>query len=69
MANELEMTRKEVVVAQSWNYPSICLEGLRKSTKTSVRVADLLAEIRTEYLPSTSQERYRPPTRSENTGH
>jgi hypothetical protein len=26
-------------------YPTICLEGLRKTTKTSVRIAVLWAEI------------------------
>jgi hypothetical protein len=39
--NELERIGKEVVVAN----PDICLEGLRKTIKTSVRIAGLRAEI------------------------
>jgi hypothetical protein len=44
MINEKECGRK-----QSWlnlrYYSGICLEGLRKTTKTSVRIAGLHAEI------------------------
>jgi hypothetical protein len=43
--NELERMWKEAVVAQLRYYPGICLEGLRKTTKTSVRIAGLRAEI------------------------
>jgi hypothetical protein len=32
------------------------LKGLRKTIKTSVRIAGVLSEIRTEYLPNTSLE-------------
>jgi hypothetical protein len=37
-------------------YPGICLEGLRKNTKCSVRIADLRGEILTRDLPNTKQE-------------
>jgi hypothetical protein len=40
---------------QSWPnlryYPGICLEGLTKTTKTSVRIAGLQNKIRTQDLP------------------
>jgi hypothetical protein len=36
-------------------YPEICLEGLRRTTKTSVMIADLRAEIWTRDLPNTSR--------------
>jgi hypothetical protein len=36
-------------------YPSICLEGL----KTSVSIAGVEAEIRTERLPNACLDRYR----------
>jgi hypothetical protein len=39
-------------------YPGICLEGLRKSRKISVRIADTAIEFRTEYLPNPGLERY-----------
>jgi hypothetical protein len=35
------------------HYPGICLEGLRKTTKTSVRIAGLRAEFWTRDLPIT----------------
>jgi hypothetical protein len=37
-------------------YTGIRLEGLRKTTKTSVRIARLLAEIWTQELPNMEQE-------------
>jgi hypothetical protein len=37
----------------------MCLEELRKPRKTSVRIVDVLAEIRTVYLLNTSQKSYR----------
>jgi hypothetical protein len=37
-------------------YPSICLEGLRIMTKSSVRIAGLRAEIWTRELSNTKQE-------------
>jgi hypothetical protein len=40
-------------------YCRIFLEGLRKITKPSVRIADVLADIRTEYIPNVTLERYR----------
>jgi hypothetical protein len=43
--NELERIWKEAAWVLSWYNPAICLLGLRKTTKISVRVAD----IRTEY--------------------
>jgi hypothetical protein len=36
----------------------ICLEGLRKTKKLSVRIGGFLAWIRTEPLSNTSLERY-----------
>jgi hypothetical protein len=50
----LQRIWKEVVVAQSRYYPSICPEG-----ETVVRTAAVLAEVRTEYIPNTTLERYR----------
>jgi hypothetical protein len=47
----------EVVVAQSRYYPDICLEGLKKTTKTSLQIADVPAEIQTEDLPNLTVER------------
>jgi hypothetical protein len=41
MADELEGTWQEVIVAWKRYYPSICLEGLRKSTKKTVRTAEI----------------------------
>lgn len=38
---------------------SICLEGLRKTTKISIRMVGNLAEVRTGILPNTSQNPYR----------
>jgi hypothetical protein len=37
-------------------YPYICLEGLKKATKTLSQVAGLLAEAWTRNLPNTKQE-------------
>jgi hypothetical protein len=43
------MNYKEYGTTQSWlnlrYYPSICLEGLKKTTKTSLRVFDVSAKI------------------------
>jgi hypothetical protein len=39
-------------------YPEICLEVLRETMNTPVRIADALAKIQTEYLPNTSLGRY-----------
>jgi hypothetical protein len=43
------------------HYPEICLEGLRKATKPLVRIASVLAEIRSETLSKTSLERHHTP--------
>jgi hypothetical protein len=39
-------------------YPSISLESQRKTIEASVKIASVLAEIRTEHLPNTSLEQY-----------
>jgi hypothetical protein len=38
--------------------PSICLEGLWKTTRNVVMVAIVAVKVRTEYLPNKSVERY-----------
>jgi hypothetical protein len=43
-------------------YPGICLEGLRKATKTSVRTASDLTKILIKYLPNRSLQYYGIPT-------
>jgi hypothetical protein len=40
-------------------YPSIFLDRLMEITKTSVRIASVPAEIKTEHLPNKSLEHYR----------
>jgi hypothetical protein len=40
-------------------YLGIFLDGLRKTLKSSFRIADVLAEIRTMHFPDTSLEHYR----------
>jgi hypothetical protein len=40
------------------NLDSTCLEGLGKITKTSIRIASVLAEIHTKHLLNTSLEHY-----------
>jgi hypothetical protein len=37
-------------------YPGIRIEGLRKTTKASIRTVDLWAEILIRDLPNTKQE-------------
>lgn len=49
--DELERIWKDAVVAQLRYNAGICLEGLRKSMKTSLRVADVLADTRAEQQP------------------
>jgi hypothetical protein len=39
-------------------YPAICLEGLRKTSKTSIRIAGLQAEVSIWDLLNTKQECY-----------
>jgi hypothetical protein len=41
----MERIGKEAVLAQSRYYPSICLKELRETTKTSVRMFGIPAEI------------------------
>jgi hypothetical protein len=45
MIDKLERIWKDVVMAQLRHYPSICLEGLSKTTTISVRRAGVLLEI------------------------
>jgi hypothetical protein len=40
-------------------YYRIFLEGLRKITKPSIRIAGVAAGIRTEHIPNMTLERYR----------
>jgi hypothetical protein len=46
-------------MAKSRYYPDIFLEGTRKSTKTSVRIAGVPADIRTANLENKSVDLYR----------
>jgi hypothetical protein len=46
-------------VARSRHYPGIFREGLRKTTKISVRIVDVPPEIQTTHFPNTSLECYR----------
>jgi hypothetical protein len=43
MTDKMKNTWKNAIVAYSISYLSICLEGLRKITKTLVTVAGILA--------------------------
>jgi hypothetical protein len=47
---------KEAVVTFLRYYPRICIEGLRKTTKQSVRIAVFRADILTRVLSNTKQE-------------
>jgi hypothetical protein len=58
MTDELERIWREAVMAYSRYYPSICLEGLRETTKTSVRIPGVPAEIQIKPLPNASLEHY-----------
>jgi hypothetical protein len=53
MTDELERIYMEAFVAYSRYYPSICLEGLGETTKTSVRMSGIPAEIRNKPLLNT----------------
>jgi hypothetical protein len=57
MKDDLVSIWNERVVTQARYYPGIYLEEL-KGKKTSIRVAGVPAEIRTEQLWNTSLERY-----------
>jgi hypothetical protein len=61
--NQLERVRKETAVTYL-RYPGICLERLERTTKNSVRLAGLRAEIWTRDLPKTMQECYPMPRSS-----
>jgi hypothetical protein len=56
---EFEKIWKDAVMVQSGEYPGICLQRLRKSTKKPVSIAGVPAKIRTEHLANASLERYR----------
>jgi hypothetical protein len=56
--DEFKRIWKEGFLAWSRHYRIICLELLRKSTKTLVGIAGTPAGIRTENLPNTNLERY-----------
>jgi hypothetical protein len=51
-------TLMEEVVAKSRYYPAIPLEGMRKTTKTSVRISGIPPEIRNEHTPNVNPVRY-----------
>jgi hypothetical protein len=50
--NELEKIWEEMAVALARNYFAICLERLKKTSKNSLRTADVPAEIPTEHFPN-----------------
>jgi antibiotic biosynthesis monooxygenase (ABM) superfamily enzyme len=54
MNDELERFWKEEVMVQLRFYPGICLEGLNKITKTSIRVVSVPSRIQNEHLLNTS---------------
>jgi hypothetical protein len=45
MTDELERIQKESNVDRLWYYPGIYLEGLRETTKMSVRIVNVPAGI------------------------
>lgn len=49
MDDELETIWKEMLMASFWHIPRICLERLRKTMKTSARMAGVPAKIWTKY--------------------
>jgi hypothetical protein len=50
--DELERIWMEMAMAKSRYYPSICLEGLRKTTKTPIRIDNVVAKIQTKHPPN-----------------
>jgi hypothetical protein len=58
MNNDLETIRKDVSWPNRCTLPSFGWRDWRKSLKSSARIADGPAEIRTEHLPITSQGCY-----------
>jgi hypothetical protein len=55
--DDLKMIWKESVVAYSRYYPVICLEDVTNTSKSSLRISDVPAEIRNEHLQNKSLER------------
>jgi hypothetical protein len=45
MTDELERTWMKTVMSKLGSYPDICMEGLRETMKTSIRIAYVPAEI------------------------
>jgi hypothetical protein len=58
MNNKMEIILKEEVVAYLSYISGICLEGLRKRQKTSVRIDNVPADIRSENFSRTPPPRY-----------
>jgi hypothetical protein len=58
MNNELQRFRKKAVVANLQPNPAFAWKGLGKPRTTSVKIADVPAEIRTEHLHNKSPYRY-----------
>lgn len=57
MNDDLGRILKEAVVTYSRYYPRIYLDVLKIAAKMSVRIANVLAKIRTEYLQNASRKR------------
>jgi hypothetical protein len=62
MNDELERIWKGAVLVKSRYYPHTSLERLRKSRKTSVRIACAQVEIGTKHLPNACLECFRDST-------
>lgn len=52
------ISKKVVAVPSSRYYPEIFLGKLGKTTKTSINIAGIPTDIRTEHLPNTSTRHY-----------
>jgi hypothetical protein len=59
MNTEMERIWKEALMDLIDVLWCILLEGLKKITKTPIKIADVPEEIQTEHLPNTSLEPYR----------
>jgi hypothetical protein len=57
--DEFEAIWKEGIVTYPRYYPCIFLEGQRKASKTSVRIAIVSTKIRTKNFLNTNLDRYR----------
>jgi hypothetical protein len=55
MNPELERMWKGSVMAYLWHYPSINLDGMRKTTKNLVMMVTIWAEIWTRHLTNMSE--------------